>query len=405
VNEEFLNALPDTIRSRLERLLDERPDLEPRLEEVAEPFLEGGEFPTERWTAEMVALEFLDEARQEAPPSIGRDIEELYEQREIESDGSGPLAPVLVGLATGAATVGAASGLKMFADRKLAEQWERHINEGGRFEDYMKSRFGNIIRNVTSRAAWDSIGQTASSMGFDPDQWEVEVAERLGEGVMSNLAGVLGRAAWSGQRQSLNSLPEGERLSDYATEAGRFARERAEEIKRQQQGLVERTGRTIVDRLLDRGAREEEIAKQLREHWHLSPRQFIAVDNYRDGLREQGKNKRQIDRLTRSYARRLQKQRTDMLSRTESHAALNFGRQRMWQRAVDQGKLPADTVAQWITAADEWVCPHCRRLDGETTDLNSSFEDIELGRVRVPPLHPNCRCIIVPYSATGQETS
>lgn len=405
MNDDFLGALPNTIRSRLERLIEQRPDLERQLLDTAEPFMEGGELPTERWTAEMVALEFLDDARQQAPPDLGRDIEELYEQREDRSDGSGPLAPVLVGLATGAATVGAAAGLKMFTDKKLAEQWERHINEGGRFEDYMKSRFGNIIRNTTNRAAWDAIGAVASRAGFDADQWEEEVGERLGEGVMSNLAGVLGRAAWSGQRQSLHSLPEGERLSDYATESGRFARERAEQIKRQQQALAERTARTIIDRVTDRGGRDEEIARQLQEHWHLSPRQFIALDNYRAGLREQGKNKRQIDRLTRSYARRLQKQRVDMMSRTESHAALNFGRQRMWQKAVDEGKLPADTQAQWITAADEWVCPHCRRLDGETTALNSSFEDLDFGRVRVPPLHPNCRCLIVPYSATGQEAA
>lgn len=401
--DDFLDALPTTIRSSVERMLEERPDLRVRLDDAARPYMIAGEYPSERWTAEMVALDFLDQARHVAPPTLGQDIEEIFDRREAVSDGSGPLAPILVGLATGAATVGAAAGLKMFTDRQLAKQWERHINEGGTLADYMKSRLGWVVRNVTNRAAWDTIGKTAATLGFDADQWEYEVAERLGEGIMSNLAGVLGRAAWSGQRQSLASLPEGARLSDYATESGVYARQRAEELARSQQGLAQRTARTIVDRLTRRGAREEEIARQLQAHWHLSPRQFTALDNYRQGLIERKLDRRQVDRLTRSYARRLQRQRQDLISKTEAHRAINAGRMRMWEKAIRDGTMPSDTVVQWITAADEWVCPHCRRLDAEVTDIGSAFSDPEMGSVQVPPLHPNCRCLIVPLSESAQE--
>ena len=399
--DDFLDALPDTIRRAVEDSITSDAELERALEREVRPYFDMGEWPTDPLTAEMAALSFLrGPAREIAPEDTGRDIDDILTRREVVSDGSGPLAPVLVGLATGAATVGAAAGLKMFTERQLEKQWERHVFEGGRFEDYIKSRLGNVIRNVTSRAAWDKIGEEFAKVGFDAALWEEEVSQRYGEGLFSNLAGVLGRAAWSGQREALHSLPKGAVLSDYQKATEDWVRNYTLRLVNNQKQMSSRTARDQVHRLLREGQTPKTIAARLRETWSLSPRDAVALDNYRKSMIRNEKPRGVVERLVRQYRNTLIKKRGELFARTEANASLNFGRQILWERAILDGTLPKDTRKQWITAADEWVCPSCRILDGELARFSEGFDSAERD-VLVPPLHPFCRCIIVPYSPSA----
>ena len=45
----------------------------------------------------------------------------------------------------------------------------------------------------------------------------------------------------------------------------------------------------------------------------------------------------------------------------------------------------------WSTALDEFTCEECSALEGEVVGVNETFS----GGVQCPPLHPNCRCVIL----------
>lgn len=394
--ESFLAALPSNLRSAVERSLD-HPDGREILEQQARPYFDQGQWPSSRWTAEMVALGYLRKIKAVAEPALANQIEKLLSNRESLSSGQGALAPVLAGAGTAAATGAGAAGLKMFTDKQLQKQWAAHIDLADVLRGDIKSATAKVIRGVAGEANWDLLGKMATSVGFDPETWESEVGERLGDGLMSNLAGIFGRAAWSGQRDALDSLPEGTRLSDFQSATDEWVKEYTARLVQGQKALSERTARESIHRYLENGLPQDTITRRLMQVFPLSPRQSMAVDNYRRGLAKQDKPKGMIARFSNRYAKQLLDQKEDLIARTEANASLNFGRQIMFEKAVQNGTLPTDTRKQWITAGDEWVCPHCRPMDEEDVSLNQGF-DTSLGSVLVPPLHPRCRCLIIPVA-------
>jgi len=105
--------------------------------------------------------------------------------------------------------------------------------------------------------------------------------------------------------------------------------------------------------------------------------------------------------------------RAEMIARTETIWASNAGAEQAYiQSGVVEGK-------EWLIAGDERTCPFCRKADeefgeGNAIPLGEPFFDLghdvtgvdEEGQrrtmkltyedVRHPPLHPRCRCSIVP---------
>ena len=80
------------------------------------------------------------------------------------------------------------------------------------------------------------------------------------------------------------------------------------------------------------------------------------------------------------------KYRSEMIARTElayAHVGGNLAGYR--ESGVVSGK-------KWIVAQDN-VCPECEALDGVVVDLDEEFPD---DGGEGPPLHPNCRCDVVP---------
>ena len=47
---------------------------------------------------------------------------------------------------------------------------------------------------------------------------------------------------------------------------------------------------------------------------------------------------------------------------------------------------------QWWTALDERTCEGCNKLHGKKVKLEEEFEKDVMGS----PLHPNCRCDMIP---------
>ncbi len=91
------------------------------------------------------------------------------------------------------------------------------------------------------------------------------------------------------------------------------------------------------------------------------------------------------------------------IARTETIWAFNEG-------AV-QGYMQSGIVShkEWLTAADDRLCPWCAEMNGRTVEITRAFwekgefMDVENQRLEFeytdighPPLHPNCRCSVIP---------
>lgn len=77
-------------------------------------------------------------------------------------------------------------------------------------------------------------------------------------------------------------------------------------------------------------------------------------------------------------------ERAERIARTETAFADVAGNLQAWSDSGQVGKK------QWLTA--DGCCDDCEALDGVTVDLDDDFPDGGDG----PPLHPDCRCDVVP---------
>lgn len=102
-----------------------------------------------------------------------------------------------------------------------------------------------------------------------------------------------------------------------------------------------------------------------------------------------------FDEFSRTQAERI--------TRTEVIRASNIGAEDAWkQSGVVTGK-------QWLTAMDDRTDPLCEYMNGKIVSLSKSYfrqgetlevdghkADFSYGAVKEPPLHPNCRCTLLP---------
>jgi len=81
--------------------------------------------------------------------------------------------------------------------------------------------------------------------------------------------------------------------------------------------------------------------------------------------------------------------RAKTIARTEVLRATNF--------ATNEAFKQSEVVAgkEWLTALDERVHPGCMNLDGTIVRLEGTF-NTEVGPLESPPMHPNCRCTMIP---------
>jgi SPP1 gp7 family putative phage head morphogenesis protein len=108
---------------------------------------------------------------------------------------------------------------------------------------------------------------------------------------------------------------------------------------------------------------------------------------------EQGfSNDALAERLADSYA--FSDERAEMIARTETAFADVAGNMIAYRESgeVDQ--------KQWVTG--DGCCDECKELDGIAVAIDSDFPN---GAGDAPPLHPNCRCDVVPLIRDLSEPS
>lgn len=74
------------------------------------------------------------------------------------------------------------------------------------------------------------------------------------------------------------------------------------------------------------------------------------------------------------------------IARTETLSASNQGNLQAYKQSGVVEKK------EWLTAFDERTCEECADMNGEIVNINSNFSC----GVDTPPLHPQCRCAILP---------
>lgn len=102
------------------------------------------------------------------------------------------------------------------------------------------------------------------------------------------------------------------------------------------------------------------------------------------------------------------KTQAERVTRTEVIKASNLGTQDAFEQSgVVVGK-------QWLTAEDDRVDPNCAVMNGQIVGLESNYDStiknlidesskiLSYSSVDYPPLHPNCRCTLLPI-IEGQE--
>lgn len=86
------------------------------------------------------------------------------------------------------------------------------------------------------------------------------------------------------------------------------------------------------------------------------------------------------------------RRRAEMLARTE---VIRAHHQAMVQEYENWALEGVTVKAEWMTAGDQRVCPRCAALEGERFTLEEIRNKI--------PLHPQCRCIALPYETREQQ--
>lgn len=120
------------------------------------------------------------------------------------------------------------------------------------------------------------------------------------------------------------------------------------------------------------------------------------------GIRE-GESMPELSRRVRSVFGEASRERSLMIARSETIKASNFGAVESYrQSGVVSGK-------QWYCASGERTCDWCLSLHEKIIELDDNFFDqgdrmvvnertmkLDYSDVGYPPLHPNCRCTVLP---------
>lgn len=99
----------------------------------------------------------------------------------------------------------------------------------------------------------------------------------------------------------------------------------------------------------------------------------------------EGRNPREIARSINDRVDKIGIARARTIARTETIRAHHSATIGEYKRAGIEGVI---VKAEWLTAGDNRVCPACEALEGQIFTLDEAEGMI--------PLHPNCRCIMLP---------
>jgi len=200
-----------------------------------------------------------------------------------------------------------------------------------------------------------------------------------------------------------------EQMFNYVSEASvNYSRVRSGQLIQ----AIDESTRVSIRQLITQAFTEprsvDDTARLIRRIVGLHPRWARAVERFHDknvqGLIRDGMSsseaQRRADEMTAKYRDKLIRRRAEMIARTETQQALNFGRQMSWVASDRAGLVDPRTMKEWRTAplGSRYgpPCPTCTMLRGTRVAWNGTFDNGQ----QMPPAHPNCRCtaVLIPPS-------
>lgn len=125
-------------------------------------------------------------------------------------------------------------------------------------------------------------------------------------------------------------------------------------------------------------------------------------DDLRKTLSEGLQKEESIDQIKRRVQEVFDKAsgfRAQMIARTEVARSTTFATLESYRQSE------IVEMKEWLTAADERVdSVYCAELEGEAVPINEDF-DVAGESVDGPPIHPNCRCTVIPVIKSGRSIS
>lgn len=153
--------------------------------------------------------------------------------------------------------------------------------------------------------------------------------------------------------------------------------------------------RSIVMRSFTEGLTWREAASLIRPLIGLTARDAAAVLNYRASLLKTSVPTARVELLAERYADKKLRQRAQSIARTEIMAASNYGALSAWKDAIQKGFLPRGVMRSWAITPDDRLCPSCEQMADQRRAMNEWFETPDGGSIEGPPLHTQCRCVVV----------
>ena len=372
--ERFLQSLSPRLRGEVEATLSDVENRQ-RLEMVASRYIdEDGSWPTNTMTAESLAREYLN----------------LISVRASFHRGAGLAPATAAALAGGVLTIAAGEGAVVLSSRLMNTYWRDMVAYSTGLNPYMVRTLTNVVRTVSQGTPWEEMVRT-----WTKDRTRSPASLFLGDNfprlLERELFGVFRAVALRGARSAAQHV--GVPVDEFAT--NEWVSSNVARFAQAQWSISDRSLRYILNVMETDDLSPRVTGERIRQTWYLSPRHTRAVENYRSGLSQQDRTARSVNQMVRSYAQRLANTRSQMIANTETARLFSAARENYWTQMVQQGQMPLGTKKMWVTAQDELVCRHCSPLDGEVAEFSQPFRNSDIG-VHFPPVHPNCRCIIIP---------
>lgn len=188
--------------------------------------------------------------------------------------------------------------------------------------------------------------------------------------------------------------------------------------------VIEAEGIQQIQSIVDQGIfymQSAEVQKYLKKEGvkYVKALNEETAEQLRDTLAEGVSNQESISqlkaRVTKVYDD-AKGYRAERIARSEVLRATNFAT----EEAYKQSKVVEKK--EWLTAHDERTCPWCAPMDGKAIELKEVFYEqgdtvtgtndkgkkvylnIGVSNISHPPLHPNCRCTLVPVISTDEKS-
>lgn len=131
------------------------------------------------------------------------------------------------------------------------------------------------------------------------------------------------------------------------------------------------------------------------------------IDQLQQGLAA-GEGSDDLTKRVKSVYNSARQSRAAIIARTETIRASNFATEQIYIRSK------VVVAKKWLTALDERTCEWCAPMDGRIIPLGQNFFNLggsftgneggvinfDFLEVKNPPLHPNCRCTLIPVTET-----